>query len=154
MSLFTFTFTFMHLADAFIQSDLHCIQVTVFFFYILSTLAFPGIEPMILALLVPCSTSWATGKLFIIIIYLPTRNETTNKDQAYLNIKQNIYLFLFFLFIYFIWVNMKHLAFYIFSFIFFFVICCVLLSIITFFIILITIWVNCFISVLVPLVQS
>ncbi len=32
--------TFMHLADAFIQSDLHCIQVTVF--YILSALAFPG----------------------------------------------------------------------------------------------------------------
>ncbi len=31
-----FTFTFMHLADAFIQSDLHCIQVTVF--YILSAL--------------------------------------------------------------------------------------------------------------------
>ncbi len=30
----TFTFTFMHLADAFIQSDLQCIQVTVFFFYI------------------------------------------------------------------------------------------------------------------------
>ncbi len=27
--LLTFTFTFMHLADAFIQSDLHCIQVTV-----------------------------------------------------------------------------------------------------------------------------
>ncbi len=34
------TFTFMHLADAFIQSDLHCIQVTVFTF--LSALAFPG----------------------------------------------------------------------------------------------------------------
>ncbi len=30
----------MHLADAFIQSDLHCIQVTVF--YILSALALPG----------------------------------------------------------------------------------------------------------------
>ncbi len=30
---FTFTFTFMHLADAFIQSDLHCIQVTVSTFY-------------------------------------------------------------------------------------------------------------------------
>ncbi len=27
--LYCFTFTFMHLADAFIQSDLHCIQVTV-----------------------------------------------------------------------------------------------------------------------------
>ncbi len=30
----------MHLADAFIQSDLHCIQVTVF--TVLSALAFPG----------------------------------------------------------------------------------------------------------------
>ncbi len=58
----TITFTFMHLADAFIQSDLHCIQVTVstFFYQLLLSL---GIEPMILALLTPCSTSWATGKL-------------------------------------------------------------------------------------------
>ncbi len=56
-----FTFTFMHLADAFIQSDLHCIQVTVFTFYQL--LLSLGIEPMILALLAPCSTIWATGKL-------------------------------------------------------------------------------------------
>ncbi len=31
----------MHLADAFIQSDLHCIQVTVSTFF-LSALAFPG----------------------------------------------------------------------------------------------------------------
>ncbi len=51
----TFTFTFMHLADAFIQSDLHCIQVTVSTFYQL--LLSLGIEPMILALLAPCSTS-------------------------------------------------------------------------------------------------
>ncbi len=50
-----FTFTFMHLADAFIQSDLHCIQVTVSTFYQL--LLSLGIEPMILALLAPCSTS-------------------------------------------------------------------------------------------------
>ncbi len=28
---FTFTFTFMHLADAFIQSDLQCIQPIHFF---------------------------------------------------------------------------------------------------------------------------
>ncbi len=53
--IFTFTFTFMHLADAFIQSDLHCIQVTVSTFYQL--LLSLGIEPMILALLAPCSTS-------------------------------------------------------------------------------------------------
>ncbi len=58
------TFTFMHLADAFIQSDLHCIQVTVSTFYQL--LLSLGIEPMILALLTPCSTSWATGKLICI----------------------------------------------------------------------------------------
>ncbi len=50
----------MHLADAFIQSDLHCIQDTVFTFdQLLLSL---GIEPMILALLAPCSTIWATGK--------------------------------------------------------------------------------------------
>ncbi len=49
------TFTFLHLADAFIQSDLHCIQVTVSTFdQLLLSL---GIEPMILALLAPCSTS-------------------------------------------------------------------------------------------------
>ncbi len=53
------TFTFMHLADAFIQSDLHCIQVTVY-----QLLLSLGIEPMILALLAPCSTIWATGKPF------------------------------------------------------------------------------------------
>ncbi len=52
----------MHLADAFIQSDLHCIQVTVLHFYQL--LLSLGIEPMILALLAPCSTIWATGKLY------------------------------------------------------------------------------------------
>ncbi len=52
---FTFTFTFIHLADAFIQSDLHCIQVTVSTFYQL--LLSLGIEPIILALLAPCSTS-------------------------------------------------------------------------------------------------
>ncbi len=53
-------FTFMHLADAFIQSDLHCILSYSFTFYQL--LLSLGIEPMILALLAPCSTIWATGK--------------------------------------------------------------------------------------------
>ncbi len=52
--------TFMHLADAFIQSDLHCIQVTVFFTFYQLLLSL-GIKPMILALLAPCSTIWATG---------------------------------------------------------------------------------------------
>ncbi len=33
---FTFTFTFMHLADAFIQSDLQCIQAIHFYQYIIS----------------------------------------------------------------------------------------------------------------------
>ncbi len=56
------TFTFMHLADAFIQRDLHCIQVSFTFDQLLLSL---GIEPMILALLAPCSTIWATGKPYI-----------------------------------------------------------------------------------------
>ncbi len=34
----TFTFTFMHLADAFIQSDLQCIQAI----HVLSVCMFPG----------------------------------------------------------------------------------------------------------------
>ncbi len=38
--MFVLFLLFLHLADAFIQSDLHCIQVTVSTF--LSALAFPG----------------------------------------------------------------------------------------------------------------
>ncbi len=58
----------MHLADAFIQSNLHCIQVTVYTFYQL--LLSLGIEPMILALLAPCSTIWATGKLHLAHLFV------------------------------------------------------------------------------------
>ncbi len=50
-----FTFTFMYLADAVIQSDLHCIQVTVS--ALNQLLLSLGIKPMILALLTPYSTS-------------------------------------------------------------------------------------------------
>ncbi len=50
----------LHLADAFIQSDLHCIQVTVFF-YILSALAFPGNRTHDLGVASACSTIWATA---------------------------------------------------------------------------------------------
>ncbi len=61
-----FTFTFMHLVDAFIQSVLQCIQVTVFTFYQL--LVSLGIEPMILALLAPSSTNIDTI-LFLELLY-------------------------------------------------------------------------------------
>ncbi len=53
----------MHLTDAFIQSDLHCIQVNVTISTFYQLLLSLGIEHMILALLVPCSTIRATGKL-------------------------------------------------------------------------------------------
>ncbi len=56
----------MHLSDAFIQSVLQCIQVTVFTFYQL--LVSLGIEPMILALLAPCSTNIDTI-LFLELLY-------------------------------------------------------------------------------------
>ncbi len=71
------TFTFMHLADAFIQSDLHCIQGTVSTFYQL--LLSLGIEPMILALLAPCSTSWGTGKHYISVPKPSELNRTHSK---------------------------------------------------------------------------
>ncbi len=49
--------SFMHLADAFIQSDLQCIQV-IHIFVITRSL---GIEPTTFALLTQCSNHWATG---------------------------------------------------------------------------------------------
>ncbi len=48
------TFTFMHLADAFIQSDLQCIQAMhLYCLYVCSL----GIEPTTFALLTQCSTT-------------------------------------------------------------------------------------------------
>ncbi len=41
------------------------IYIYALVFTFLSALAFPGIQPMILALLAHCSTIWATGKLII-----------------------------------------------------------------------------------------
>ncbi len=55
-------FTFMHLADAFIQSDLQCIQVIHFFCQYMCSL---GIEPTTFALLTQCSNHWATGTLIL-----------------------------------------------------------------------------------------
>ncbi len=51
-------FTFMHLADAFIQSDLQCIQAMhILWVYVFMC----GIEPTTFALLTQCSNHWATG---------------------------------------------------------------------------------------------
>ncbi len=50
-----FTFTFMHLADAFIQSDLQCIQAIHFFFI---SMCVPWeLNPQPFALLTQCSTT-------------------------------------------------------------------------------------------------
>ncbi len=52
-NMFTFTFTFMHLADAFIQSDLHCIQAIHFI-----SMCVPWeSNPQPFALLTQCSTT-------------------------------------------------------------------------------------------------
>ncbi len=51
------TFTFMHLADAFIQSDLHCIQGIHFFQYVCSL----GIEPTTFCAANTMLYHWATG---------------------------------------------------------------------------------------------
>ncbi len=55
-------FTFMHLADAFIQSDLQCIQAIHLYCQYVCSL---GIEPTTFALLTQRSKHWATGILFI-----------------------------------------------------------------------------------------
>ncbi len=52
------TFTFMHLADAFIQSNLQCIQVIHLYCQHVCSL---GIEPTTFVLLMQCSTTEATG---------------------------------------------------------------------------------------------
>ncbi len=49
-----FSFTFMHLADAFIQSDLQCIQAVHLYCQYVCSL---GIEPTTFALLKQCSTT-------------------------------------------------------------------------------------------------
>ncbi len=51
----------MHLADAFIQSDLQYIQVIQYIFG--QYVCFLGIEPTTSALLMQCSNHWATGTL-------------------------------------------------------------------------------------------
>ncbi len=50
--------TFMHLADTFIQSSSQGLSLRLLFFLFM---LFLGIEPMTLALLMPCYTVWATG---------------------------------------------------------------------------------------------
>ncbi len=61
-----FTFTFMHLADAFIQSDLQYIQVIHF----LSVHVFLGIEPTTFALLTQCSNHRSTVAQWFLILRL------------------------------------------------------------------------------------
>ncbi len=56
--VYLFTFTFIHLADAFIQSDLQCIQAIHLYCQYVCSL---GIEPRAFALLTQCSNHWATG---------------------------------------------------------------------------------------------
>ncbi len=69
------TFIFMHLADAFIQSDLQCIQVIIFFCQYMSSL---GIEPTTFALLAQCSTTE------------PQEHNTNNKKQTKKQVKTKL----------------------------------------------------------------
>ncbi len=57
----------MHLADAFIQSDLQCIQVIHLYCQYVCSL---GIKPTTFALLTQCSNHWATGTYIYIYIFM------------------------------------------------------------------------------------
>ncbi len=64
---FEFVFTFMHLADAFIQSILHCFQG-------IHLINFQGIKPNILPLLAPCRNNKRFDiYIFFLILYNPIK---------------------------------------------------------------------------------
>ncbi len=67
----------MHLSDAFIQSDLQCIQVIHLYYQYMCSL---GIEPITFALLTQCSNHWATGTHICIYVY----NQCINKCQYFI----------------------------------------------------------------------
>ncbi len=57
----------MHFADAFIQSDLQCIKVIIFFCQYMCSL---GIEPTTFALQTQCSTTEPQEQVLIVSIIL------------------------------------------------------------------------------------
>ncbi len=61
----TFTFTFMHLADAFIQSNLQCIQAIILF----PVCVFPELNPQPFVLLTQCSTTEPQGHYITTLQY-------------------------------------------------------------------------------------
>ncbi len=68
----------MHLADAFIQSDLQCIQgVHVLFIFFISMYVPWELNPQPFALLTQCSTAEPQEKLCNIYIYMYTRGVAT-----------------------------------------------------------------------------
>ncbi len=58
----------MHLADAFIQSDLQCIQA-IHLFYCFVSMCSLGIEPTNSALLKQCSTTEPTGTRIALLTF-------------------------------------------------------------------------------------
>ncbi len=80
----------MHLADAFLQSDLHCIQAIHLYCQYVCSL---GIEPTTFALLTQCSNHWATGTLrngYLIANYIYHHViiwDWKNQPQKILNIR-------------------------------------------------------------------
>ncbi len=56
----------MHLADAFIQSDLQCIQAIHFFFFI--SMCSLGIEPTTFCAANAMLYHWTTGTLYIVYV--------------------------------------------------------------------------------------
>ncbi len=65
--IYTFTFTFMHLTDTFIQSDLQCIQAIHLFHQYVCSL---GIEPTTFCAANTMLYYWATGTLLMHILYV------------------------------------------------------------------------------------
>ncbi len=71
--VYYFTFTFMYLADTFIQSDLQCIQAIHLYCQYMCSL---GIEPTTFALQTQCSNHWATGTMWLCVQSIGTYADT------------------------------------------------------------------------------
>ncbi len=107
--MITFTFTFMHLADAFIQSDLQCIQAIHFFFI---SMCVPWeLNPQPFALLTQCSTTepqehWLASVWMILSLWL------LMYEQEHLCGNQSMYLSYFLYYYCFFFITQKLLLLY------------------------------------------
>ncbi len=87
------TFTFMHLADAFIQSDLQCIQ-SIHFIFISMCVAWE-LNPQPFALLTQCSTTEPQEHLYMLLKQSIYKERSQIHSYIIIKMLYNIYIYMF-----------------------------------------------------------